>query len=226
MDARGGARTYRSCLTTCGRGAHAEMDRRAGQDDRGGRAHRDVAIPAGRPGPVRGVWRWVRRSDPVAWRRACAVLRLYVVLETRSRGLRQRPRRPYRSDRRGGARDIGRRHPAAVRRGTRGGAWRSRSCSRGRPRTRQGQLESELAALDAEHDELMASVRRGGDVAVLARLVGRLQAIQARRQTLTTTRPSESDDLAPGRPRGARGPHSREAGRLARTAHAERGERA
>ena len=35
----------------------------------------------------------------------------------------------------------------------------------------------------------MASVRRGGDVAVLARLVGRLQAVQARRQTLTITRP-------------------------------------
>jgi hypothetical protein len=55
---------------------------------------------------------------------------------------------------------------------------------------RQAGLESELAALDAEHDELMASVRRGGDVDVLARLVGRLQAVQARRHTLTTTRPS------------------------------------
>jgi hypothetical protein len=54
---------------------------------------------------------------------------------------------------------------------------------------RQAGLETELAALDAEYDELMASVRRGGDVAVLARLVGRLQAVQARRQTLTITRP-------------------------------------
>ena len=55
---------------------------------------------------------------------------------------------------------------------------------------RQVRLASELAALDAEHDELMASVRRGGDVAVLARLVGRLQAVQVRRQMLTTTRPA------------------------------------
>jgi hypothetical protein len=52
-----------------------------------------------------------------------------------------------------------------------------------------GRLESELAALDAEHDELMGTVRRGAEVAVLARL-GRLQAIQARRQTLTAAKPS------------------------------------
>jgi site-specific DNA recombinase len=55
---------------------------------------------------------------------------------------------------------------------------------------RQVRLASDLAALDAEHDELMASVRRGGNVELLARLVGRLQAVQARRQTLTTSGPS------------------------------------
>jgi hypothetical protein len=55
---------------------------------------------------------------------------------------------------------------------------------------RLARIEAELAALDGEHAELMEAVRRGGDVDLLARLVGRLQALQARRQALTTARPS------------------------------------
>jgi len=45
--------------------------------------------------------------------------------------------------------------------------------------------EGELAAIDAEHAQLMAAVQRGGSVDTLARLVGRLQALQARREALT-----------------------------------------
>ena len=56
---------------------------------------------------------------------------------------------------------------------------------------RMARIEAELAALDAEHAELMEAVRRGGDVDLLARLVGRLQALQTRRQALTAARPSD-----------------------------------
>ena len=47
------------------------------------------------------------------------------------------------------------------------------------------QATAEVAAVDAEHAQLMAAVQRGGSVDTLARLVGRLQALQTRRESLT-----------------------------------------
>ena len=47
------------------------------------------------------------------------------------------------------------------------------------------QAVAEVAAIDAEQAQLMAAVQRGGSVDTLARLVGRLQALQTRRDSLT-----------------------------------------
>jgi hypothetical protein len=61
-------------------------------------------------------------------------------------------------------------------------------------------VASELAAIDAEHAQLMAAVQRGGSVDTLARLVGRLQALQARREALTKMKPARRGITAPRAP--------------------------
>jgi hypothetical protein len=61
---------------------------------------------------------------------------------------------------------------------------------------------AELRAIAAEHAQLMTAVQRGGSVDTLARLVGRLQALQARRESLTKAESSRKAIAAPRAPLG------------------------
>jgi hypothetical protein len=55
---------------------------------------------------------------------------------------------------------------------------------------RRAGLRAEHAALDAEHEELAARLARGGDIATMTDLVGRLQAIEVRRAEVRALRSS------------------------------------
>jgi hypothetical protein len=63
---------------------------------------------------------------------------------------------------------------------------------------RDERRQAEIKAIDAEHAELMAAVTRGGSVDVLARRVGRLQGLQARRDALLVSRPSRAANAGQG----------------------------
>ena len=204
MDARGGARRCGSCWRACGTRHTRELDRRARRSThRGGRAHRAVAIPAVRAGAVRAsAAAGSPVADPVAWRSARAVLRLHVALETRravcANGLVGRMDVIDAEVLATLGDDILR--PSVVERAV---ALALEELQPWATAARQGQLESELAALDAEYDELMAPC--GGAVTWRSSLDSSAvcRRVQARRQTLTTTRPSASTIARQAVPDGA-----------------------
>jgi hypothetical protein len=91
---------------------------------------------------------------------------------------------------------------------------------------RHAEQAAALAALDVEQAALMASITRGGDVELLVRLVGRLQAVQGRRAALMGNRPPHAgiaaQAAAQGLERGIREKLADWRGLLARNAESGR----